>query len=113
PRKDRATRPLLATPDHRRPLRGTMDRWGPPRPLQRPRAEGGPRTMLAVAERVVAPRYGSVADLAAYASLSRKTIRRLIESGAIRGLKVGRRVLIPFEDMDRHILRMEEHRPPG
>jgi excisionase family DNA binding protein len=50
------------------------------------------------------PRYGSAAELAAYSGLSVKTIRRLVESGKVRGLKVGRRLLVPFEDLDRHIL---------
>jgi excisionase family DNA binding protein len=52
-----------------------------------------------------APRYGSAAQVAAYAGLSVKTVRRLVEAGAVRGLKVGRRLLIPYADLDRHILR--------
>lgn len=60
--------------------------------------------MSAVAKALPTPRYGSVAELASYAGLSPKTIRRLIESGAIRGLKVGRRVLIPFDDVDGYLL---------
>jgi excisionase family DNA binding protein len=64
-----------------------------------------------VVKALPAARYGSVADLAAYAGLSPKTIRRLVAAGKIRGLRVGRRVVIPFEDLDRHILRLEDHRP--
>lgn len=67
--------------------------------------------MSTVAKALPTARYGSVAELSSYAGLSPKTIRRLIDAGKIRGLKVGRRVLIPFEDLDRHILRMEDHRP--
>lgn len=58
-----------------------------------------------------APRYGSAAELAVYSGLSVKTVRRLVDAGKVRGLKVGRRLLIPFEDLDRHVLRMEDHRP--
>jgi excisionase family DNA binding protein len=49
------------------------------------------------------PRYGSAAELAAYAGLSVKTVRRLVDAGKVAGHKVGRRVLIPFEDFDRLI----------
>ena len=50
------------------------------------------------------PRYGSAAELAAYSGLSVKTVCRLVDSGRVRGLKVGRRLLVPFDDMDRLIL---------
>jgi excisionase family DNA binding protein len=66
--------------------------------------------MSAVAKTAPGPRYGSVAELAAYTSLSPKTIRRLIESGALRALRVGRRVLVPFEDIDQHFERMKDRR---
>jgi excisionase family DNA binding protein len=56
------------------------------------------------------PRYGSPAEVASYAGLSTKTIRRLVDAGKVRGHKVGRRVLIPYEDLDRHILSIEDHR---
>jgi excisionase family DNA binding protein len=59
-----------------------------------------------------APRYGSAAELAAYAGLSVKTIRRLVDAGKIRCRKVGRRLLIPFEDLDAHILETDEDRRP-
>jgi excisionase family DNA binding protein len=49
-------------------------------------------------------RYGSAAELAAYAGLSIKTVRRLVGARKVGGYKVGRRVLIPFEDMDRLIV---------
>jgi excisionase family DNA binding protein len=52
-----------------------------------------------------APRYGSAAQLAAYAGLSVKTIRRMVEAGELRGFKVGSRLLIAYADLDRHILR--------
>jgi excisionase family DNA binding protein len=55
------------------------------------------------------PRYGSAAELAAYAGVSVKTVRRLVDAGKVRGLRVGRRVVIPFEDLDRHVLRIEDH----
>jgi len=68
---------------------------------------------MASAARVApAPRYGSAAELASYAGLSVKTIRRLVDAGKVRGHKVGRRLLIPFEDLDRHIHRIEDHRSP-
>lgn len=60
---------------------------------------------VALQSPVRAPRYGSAAQLAAYAGLSVKTVRRLVEAGAVRGLKVGRRLLIPYADLDRHLLR--------
>ncbi len=67
--------------------------------------------MSAAAEASPTPRYGSAAQLAAYSGLSVKTVRRLVDAGKVRGVKVGRRLLIPFEDLDRHILRAEDHRP--
>jgi excisionase family DNA binding protein len=62
--------------------------------------------MLSVATVVRPARFGSAAELAAYASLSVKTIRRLVDAGKVRGRKVGRRLLIPFEDLDAHILKI-------
>ena len=56
------------------------------------------------------PRYGSAAQLAGCAGLSVKTIRRLVDAGKVRGRKVGRRLLIAYEDLDRHILSFEDHR---
>jgi hypothetical protein len=46
------------------------------------------------------PRYGSAAEVAAYAGVSSKTIRRPADDGTIRGLKARRRLVIPFEDAD-------------
>jgi excisionase family DNA binding protein len=60
----------------------------------------------------VAPRYGSASQVATYAGLSVKTIRRLVDAGKVRGHKVGRRVLIPFEDLDRLILRFPDRGSP-
>lgn len=68
--------------------------------------------MASVMELSRAPRYGSAAELAAYAGLSVKTVRRLVEAGKVRGRKVGRRLVIPFEDLDAHILKAEEDRSP-
>jgi excisionase family DNA binding protein len=68
--------------------------------------------MPSVMETGRSPRYGSAAELATYAGLSVKTIRRLVDAGKVRGRKVGRRLLIPFEDIDAHILRIEDHRRP-
>jgi excisionase family DNA binding protein len=58
----------------------------------------------------IQPRYGSAAEVASYAGLSVKTVRRLVDAGKVPGHRVGRRVLIPFDAMDRHILSFEEHR---
>jgi excisionase family DNA binding protein len=68
--------------------------------------------MVSLAEVVRPPRFGSAAELAAYAGLSVKTIRRLVDAGKVRGRKVGRRLVIPFEDLDDHILKIEEDRRP-
>jgi excisionase family DNA binding protein len=67
--------------------------------------------MASVAERRE-PRYGSAAELAAYAGVSPKTIRRLVDAGKVRGLKLGRRLVIPFQDVDDHILGAEKARRP-
>src|SRR4051794_28013407 len=58
-------------------------------------------------------RYGSAAELAAYAGVSVKTVRRLVDVGKVRGLKLGRRLVIPFEDLDAHILRIGDHGRPA
>jgi excisionase family DNA binding protein len=65
----------------------------------------------AVPTTMPAPRFGSAARMATYSGLSVKTIRRLVDAGKVRGMKVGRRLLIPYEDLDRHILRISDHRP--
>lgn len=67
--------------------------------------------MASVAETGRPPRFGSAAELATYAGLSVKTIRRLVDAGQVRGRKVGRRLVIPFEDLDAHILKIGDHRP--
>jgi excisionase family DNA binding protein len=67
--------------------------------------------MASVAERRE-PRYGSAAELATYAGVSPKTIRRLVDAGKVRGLRVGRRLILPFEDLDAHILSSERPRRP-
>lgn len=68
--------------------------------------------MVSVAAIGRSPRYGSAAELATYAGLSVKTIRRLVDAGKVRGRKVGRRLLIPFEDLDAHILEPDDPRSP-
>jgi len=67
--------------------------------------------MASVADVGRAPRFGSAAELAVYTGLSVKTVRRLVDAGKVRGLKVGSRLLIPFEDLDAHILKIGDHRP--
>ena len=67
--------------------------------------------MSALAKALPAPRFGSVAQMATYTGLSPKTIRRRVEDGSIRGVKFGRRLLIPFEDIDRHLNDVTEPRP--
>ncbi len=59
-----------------------------------------------------APRFGSAAQMATYAGLSVKTIRRMVDAGAVRGIKVGRRLLIPFDDLDGHLLLRAPARRP-
>jgi excisionase family DNA binding protein len=68
--------------------------------------------MASVAEMRREPRYGSAAELAAYAGVSVKTVRRLVDAGKVRGLKLGRRLVIPFADFDDHILGAEKARRP-
>lgn len=60
-------------------------------------------TMTSPATPPVEPRYGSVADLAAYSGLSQKFIRNLVASGDLKSHKLGRRVLIAFADFDRYV----------
>jgi excisionase family DNA binding protein len=61
---------------------------------------------VSVVEAVRPPRFGSAAELASYADLSVKTIRRLVDDGKVRGRKVGHRLVIPFEDLNAHILEI-------
>jgi excisionase family DNA binding protein len=69
--------------------------------------------MVSVAEAIRPRRFGSAAELASYAGLSVKTIRRLVDAGKVRGRKVGRCLVIPFEDLDAHILEVgDEPRRP-
>ena len=56
--------------------------------------------MASVSQASFSPRYGSPAELASYAGVSVKTVRRLVDAGKVRGRKLGRRVLIPFADLD-------------
>jgi excisionase family DNA binding protein len=52
-------------------------------------------------------RYGSASELATYAGLSLRTVRRRVADGSLRSVKLGRRVLIPFTSIDRP--RTQEH----
>jgi excisionase family DNA binding protein len=51
------------------------------------------------------PCYGSAAQLATYSGLSPRTIRRLVKAGELRGFKVGRRLVVPYSELDRFILK--------
>ena len=46
-------------------------------------------------------RYGSAAEVAALTGLSTKTVRRRVKDGTLRGVKLGRRVLIPLDAIER------------
>jgi excisionase family DNA binding protein len=69
--------------------------------------------MSAVLTMPTVPRYGSAAQLAVYSGLSVKTVRRLVDSGRVRGLKVGRRLIIPFDDLDRHVVSQADRSAGG
>jgi excisionase family DNA binding protein len=58
--------------------------------------------MSAASETAWAPRYGSAAQLATSTGLSLKTVRRRLKDGSIHGVRLGRRVLIPLDAIDRH-----------
>ncbi len=47
------------------------------------------------------PRYGSAAEVSALTGLSVKTVRRRVADGTLRAVKLGRRVCIPFDAIDR------------
>lgn len=66
---------------------------------------------MAIAGSIQAARLGSAAELAAYSGLSAVTIRRLVKSGQVRGCKVGRRLLIPYEDLNTRVLKIEAAAP--
>src|SRR4051812_1582929 len=100
--------PPLTSPDHSRPSQGTMTPGatrGHPRQPQGNPGHDARRPMPVALKAPTAPRYGSAAELAGYSGLSVKSVRRLVDAGKVRGLKVGRRLLIPFADMDRLILK--------
>jgi excisionase family DNA binding protein len=59
------------------------------------------------------PCYGSAADLATYSGLSPRTIRRLVKAGELRGFKVGRRLVVPYSELDRFILKCALTRAAG
>lgn len=57
--------------------------------------------MPAAAKLSTRPRYGSAADVAALTGLSLKTVRRRVKDGTLRGVTLGRRVLIDLDALDR------------
>ena len=57
--------------------------------------------MSTAARVTLPPRYGSAAEVSALTGLSVKTVRRRVKDGSIRGVKLGRRVLIPLDAVDR------------
>jgi excisionase family DNA binding protein len=61
--------------------------------------------MASVAPEKPPAEFWSAAQLAEYSGLSLKTVRRLVDAGKLRGYKVGRRVLIPPEDLFRLMRR--------
>jgi excisionase family DNA binding protein len=63
---------------------------------------------MATAASIDRPRYGSAAELARYGGVSPKTVRRLVGAGKVRGFRVGRRVVIRFEDFDRCLADRQE-----
>ena len=67
--------------------------------------------MSTAATTLMPPRFGSAADVSALTGLSVKTIRRRVKDGTIRGVKLGRRVLIPLDAIDRPTPRADDHRP--
>jgi excisionase family DNA binding protein len=58
---------------------------------------------MSVIARQTALRYGSAGEVAAYSGLSLRTVRRMIARGDVRGLKVGRRTVIPIADVERFL----------
>lgn len=67
--------------------------------------------MSTAATTLIPPRFGSAADVSARTGLSVKTVRRRVKDGTIRGVKLGRRVLIPLDAIDRPTPRTDDHRP--
>lgn len=57
--------------------------------------------MSSAAKLPLAPRYGSAAEVSALTGLSVKTVRRRVKDGSLRGVRLGRRVLIPLDALDR------------
>jgi excisionase family DNA binding protein len=66
---------------------------------------------MMTALRTIPARYGSAAEAARYTGLSPKTIRRWVAAGVVPGYRVGRRVLIRFADLDRHIQEQRRRTP--
>jgi excisionase family DNA binding protein len=60
--------------------------------------------MTIAATRVI-PRYGSPAEVAAFLGVSTRTVRRQVDSGALPGYRVGRRVLVAYRDADQLVRR--------
>lgn len=57
--------------------------------------------MSSAAKLPLTPRYGSAAEVSALTGLSVKTVRRRVKDGTLRGVRLGRRVLIPLDGIDR------------
>jgi excisionase family DNA binding protein len=57
--------------------------------------------MSTAAKTTLSPRYGSAAEVSALTGLSVKTVRRRVKDGSLRGVRLGRRVLIPLDPIER------------
>jgi excisionase family DNA binding protein len=57
--------------------------------------------MSAAVKTPLQQRYGSAAEVSALTGLSVKTVRRRVKDGSLRGVRLGRRVLIPLDAIDR------------
>jgi excisionase family DNA binding protein len=62
--------------------------------------------MTVLARSILSPRYGSPAEVAAFLGISTKTVRRLVDGGAVPSYRVGRRVLVSFREADQFVRRV-------
>lgn len=67
--------------------------------------------MSSAAEAIPTRSYYSAAELAGRAGLSLRTVRRRVADGSLRAVRLGHRILIPAEALDRHILPIADARP--